>query len=170
MGVNQGHESTRTAQAIINLALMTGNIGRPGTAPNSITGQCNAMGSRLFGNATSLLGGYDLPRPAIAPMSPACSTSRPRLIPDAPSLAYDEILDAIDRGKSAGSGSLPPTPRTLGSGTGGSRRCARSWNFLVVQDMYATTETAQMATSCCPPPAGARRRACSSTASAGSAS
>ena len=48
MGVNQGHESTRTAQAIINLALMTGNIGRPGTGANSITGQCNAMGSRLF--------------------------------------------------------------------------------------------------------------------------
>jgi anaerobic selenocysteine-containing dehydrogenase len=49
MGVNQGHEATRTAQAIINLALMTGNIGRLGTGPNSITGQCNAMGSRLFG-------------------------------------------------------------------------------------------------------------------------
>jgi len=40
MGVNQGHEATRTAQAIINLALMTGNIGRPGTGANSITGQC----------------------------------------------------------------------------------------------------------------------------------
>ena len=47
MGVNQSHEGVRTAQAIINLALMTGNIGRPGTGANSITGQCNAMGSRL---------------------------------------------------------------------------------------------------------------------------
>ena len=60
MGVNQGHESTRTAQAIINLALMTGNIGRPGTGANSITGQCNAMGSRLFANITSLLGGHNV--------------------------------------------------------------------------------------------------------------
>ena len=34
MGVNQGHEATRTAQAIINLALMTGNIGRLGTGAN----------------------------------------------------------------------------------------------------------------------------------------
>ncbi len=59
MGVNQGHEATRTAQAIINLALMTGNIGRPGTGANSITGQCNAMGSRLFSNTTNLLGGHD---------------------------------------------------------------------------------------------------------------
>src|SRR5207248_8786575 len=57
MGVNQSHEGTRTAQAIINLALMTGNIGRPGTGANSITGQCNAMGSRLFSNTTSLFGG-----------------------------------------------------------------------------------------------------------------
>src|SRR5690606_40143387 len=48
MGVNQSYQGTRTAQAIINLALMTGNIGRPGTGANSITGQCNAMGSRLF--------------------------------------------------------------------------------------------------------------------------
>ncbi|MGL4561288.1 MAG: molybdopterin-dependent oxidoreductase, partial [Brevinema sp.] len=40
MGVNQGYEAVRTAQAIINIALMTGNIGRPGTGANSITGQC----------------------------------------------------------------------------------------------------------------------------------
>src|SRR5690606_18996404 len=57
MGVNQSHQGTRTAQALIALALMTGNIGRAGTGPNSITGQCNAMGSRLFSNTTNLLGG-----------------------------------------------------------------------------------------------------------------
>ena len=62
MGVNQGHEATRTAQAIINLALMTGNIGRVGTGANSITGQCNAMGSRLFSNTTNMLGGHDFLR------------------------------------------------------------------------------------------------------------
>ncbi len=59
MGVNQSHQAVRTAQAIINLALITGNIGRPGTGANSITGQCNAMGSRLFSNTTTLIGGYD---------------------------------------------------------------------------------------------------------------
>ena len=56
MGVNQSYQGVRTAQGIINLALMTGNIGRPGTGANSITGQCNAMGSRLFSNTTNLLG------------------------------------------------------------------------------------------------------------------
>jgi anaerobic selenocysteine-containing dehydrogenase len=64
MGVNQGHQATYTAQAIINLALLTENIGRPGTGANSITGQCNAMGSRLFSNTTNLLGGHDFLNPA----------------------------------------------------------------------------------------------------------
>ena len=48
-------EAVRTAQAIINLALMTGNIGRPGTGANSLTGQCNAMGSRAYSNTASTL-------------------------------------------------------------------------------------------------------------------
>src|SRR5205814_5543349 len=63
MGVNQSHEGTSTALAIIALALMTGNIGGPGTGANSITGQCNAMGSRLFSNTTNLFGGRDFTNP-----------------------------------------------------------------------------------------------------------
>ncbi len=97
MGVNQGHESTRTAQAIINLALMTGNIGRPGTGANSITGQCNAMGSRLFGNATSLLGGYDFTRPEHRTHVAGLLGIDPAVIPERASLAYDQILDGIDQ-------------------------------------------------------------------------
>ena len=69
MGVNQSYEGVRTAQAIINLALMTGNIGRPGTGANSITGQCNAMGSRLFSNTTNLLGGHDFSERGASPKS-----------------------------------------------------------------------------------------------------
>ncbi len=56
MGVNQSYQGVRTAQSIINLALITGNMGRPGTGANSITGQCNAMGSRLFSNTTKPAG------------------------------------------------------------------------------------------------------------------
>ena len=64
MGVNQGYEAVRTAQAIINLALMTGNIGKPGTGANSITGQCNAMGSRAYSNTAVFFGGGDFTNPA----------------------------------------------------------------------------------------------------------
>lgn len=63
MGVNQGYQAVRTAQSIINLALITGNIGRPGTGANSLTGQCNAMGSRAFSNTAGLYGGGDFDNP-----------------------------------------------------------------------------------------------------------
>ena len=95
MGVNQGHEATRTAQAIINLALMTGNLGRPGTGANSITGQCNAMGSRLFSNTTNLLGGHDfLSEDHRDKIARALHVPFER-IPAKNSWAYDQILQGI---------------------------------------------------------------------------
>src|SRR5207302_8920922 len=93
MGVNQSHESTRVAQAVINLALMTGNIGRPGTGANSITGQCNAMGSRLFSNTTNLLGGHDFLNVEHRRKVAGILEIDPALIPEQNSWAYDEILD-----------------------------------------------------------------------------
>ena len=147
MGVNQSHEGVRTAQAIINLALMTGNIGRPGTGANSITGQCNAMGSRLFSNTTNLLGGHDF-ADADAPRQgrAACSASTRRASPTEPSLAYDQIIEGDPaRARSGACGSSPPTRRTRGSTRTTLREVLGRLDFLVVQDMYTTTETAQLA-------------------------
>ena len=44
------------ANAINNLALLTGHIGKEGASPFSITGQCNAMGSRETCGTTGLPG------------------------------------------------------------------------------------------------------------------
>src|SRR6266705_5385288 len=57
MGVNHSTQGAETVNAINNLALVTGNIGRVGASPFSITGQCNAMGTRETG-FTSGLPGY----------------------------------------------------------------------------------------------------------------
>ncbi|PTY02430.1 nitrate reductase [Opitutaceae bacterium EW11] len=145
MGVNQGHESTRTAQAIINLALMTGNIGRRGTGANSITGQCNAMGSRLFGNATSLLGGYSFDRVSDRAHVASVLGIDAALIPDAPSLAYDQIVDGIERGEIRGLWVIATNTAHSWIDQNRFRRLREKLEFLVVQDMYATTETAQLA-------------------------
>ncbi len=145
MGVNQSYQGVRTAQTLINLALMTGNIGKPGTGANSITGQCNAMGSRLFSNTTGLLGGHDFANAdhrakvaGILGIDEAC-------IPREASWAYHEILEGVLKGKIRGLWIICTNP-------------AHSWinqrlchdildrvEFLVVQDMYHTTETAQRA-------------------------
>lgn len=58
MGLNQSSEGTAKVRTLINLHLMTGNIGRPGAGPFSLTGQPNAMGGREAGGLSHLLPGY----------------------------------------------------------------------------------------------------------------
>lgn len=149
MGVNQGHESTRTAQAVINLALLGGHIGKPGTGANSITGQCNAMGSRLFANVTSLLGGHDFANPEHRRKIATTLGIPESVIPTKPSLAYDQILDGIAADKIKGLWVIATNPSHSwigkgreGSGGTGLDTLLAKLDFLVVQDMYHTTDTA----------------------------
>ncbi len=146
MGVNQGYEAVRTAQAIINLALMTGNIGRPGTGANSITGQCNAMGSRLFSNTTNLLGGHDFLKDEDRRKVASILGIDRSVIPDQNSFAYDEIIEQILRGKIKGLWIIGTNPSHSWINQNEFRQVIRDkLEFLVVQDMYHTTETAIMA-------------------------
>lgn len=145
MGVNQSHQGVRTAQAIINLALMTGNIGRPGTGANSITGQCNAMGSRLFSNTTNLLGGHDF----------ASSDDRRKVadvlgidestIPHEASWPYHRIIEGVLRGEIRGLWIIGTNPVHSWINQGMLRDVLERLDLLVVQDMYHSTETARLA-------------------------
>ena len=145
MGVNQSHEATRTAQAIINLALMTGNMGRPGTGANSVTGQCNAMGSRLYANVTSLPGGRDFlkaeDRAEVAQMLRIPIEN----IPAKNSWAYDQIIDGIASGKIRALWVIATNTAHSWVNQRSFRELASKLDFLVVQDMYATTETIEHA-------------------------
>ena len=145
MGVNQGHESTRTAQAIINLALMTGNIGRPGTGANSITGQCNAMGSRLFANITSLLGGHDFTNDAHREKIASILLIDESAILRQSSLAYDQIVQGIKDGKIKGLWVIATNSSHSWIHQREFNEALKQLDFFVVQDLYATTETAQRA-------------------------
>ncbi|MFO1486455.1 MAG: nitrate reductase [Verrucomicrobiaceae bacterium] len=145
MGVNQGHQSTRTAQAIINLAMMTGNIGKPGTGANSITGQCNAMGSRLFSNTTNLLGGHDFKNPRHREKISLATGIPAERIPDRPSLAYDQIIKATDEGTVKAIWFVATNPSHSWIDQNEMNRVLDKLDFLVVQDMYCTTETAKRA-------------------------
>lgn len=145
MGVNQSHQGVRTAQAIINLALLTGNIGRPGTGANSITGQCNAMGSRLFSNTASMFGGrnfadatdrHDVARILDLPID---------RITDRPSLAYDQIVEGMASGSVRGLWVIATNTAHSWINQSEVRELLGRLDFLVVQDLYGTTETAQMA-------------------------
>ena len=145
MGVNQSHEGVRVAQAIIDVCLMTGQVGRPGTGPNSITGQCNAMGSRLFSNTTNLLGGRSFEsaedRAEVASIL-GMSVER---IPTRTSLAYDEILDGVRAGRIKALWIVATNTAHSWIDSQSLSEIREKLDFLVVQDMYTTTETAQLA-------------------------
>jgi len=141
MGVNQSHEGVRLAQAIIAIALLTGNIGRPGTGANSITGQCNAMGSRLFSNTTNLLGGHDFANPDHrAKVAGVLGIDEAR-IPREGSWAYDQIMEGILAGKIRGLWIVATNTAHSWINQADAKDVLGRLDTLVVQDMYATTET-----------------------------
>ena len=143
--MNQGHEATLTAQAIINLALMTGNMGRPGTGANSITGQCNAMGSRLYSNTTNLLGGRDFKNASDRADVAATLGIDVAKIPAENSWAYDQIVTGIDEGRIKGLWIVGTNPSHSWIDQSAFQKILGKLEFLVVQDMYADTETARCA-------------------------
>ncbi len=142
MGINQSYEGTRAAQSLINLALITGNMGRPGTGANSVTGQCNAMGSRLFANATNLLGGRDFGKPEDRRTIARILDIDPSCIPQENSWAYHEILEGILDGKVRGLWVIGTNPAHSWINQNMLNDVLGRLDFLVVQDMYTTTETA----------------------------
>ena len=145
MGVNQSYEGVRTAQAIINIALLTGNIGRPGTGANSITGQCNAMGSRLWSNTTNLFGHHDFASEEDRQKVARLLGFDASCIPDQGSWSYDQILDGVRAGKIRGLWVIATNPAHSWIHQEDVREILSKLEFCVVQDMYATTETAEMA-------------------------
>ncbi|GMO39700.1 MAG: nitrate reductase [Treponemataceae bacterium] len=145
MGVNQGYEAVRTAQAIINLALMTGNMGRPGTGANSLTGQIDAMGSRVFSNTAGLYGGGDFDNPkrreAVA-RALGCDES---LIITKPTLPYNVIVEKINAGEIKGLWILCTNPRHSWANNETFRSAAEKLELFMVQDIYEDTDSARLA-------------------------
>ena len=95
MGVNQGYQAVRTAQAIINLAVMTGNIGRPGTA----VVQLNAMGSRVFSNTAGLYGGGDFDNPVRRKAVAEALGVDESVLATKPTIPYNQIIERAISGE-----------------------------------------------------------------------
>lgn len=145
MGVNQSYEAVRTAEAIINISLMTGGIGKIGSGPNSITGQCNAMGSRLYSVETCLYAGRKFNIPEDRKTTSEILEVDDSLIPVRGTIPYDEIVKGVGSKKIRGlwvvaTNSVVTIPHNEVFEDLNSKI-----DFLVVQDIYYDTETALQA-------------------------
>ncbi|MBU1657703.1 nitrate reductase [bacterium] len=144
MGVNQSFMGTDTVSAIINLHLLTGQIGREGAGPFSITGQCNAMGTRESG-FTSSLPGYRNFGDEKALREYADIVKVPEsIIPTQRGYKYAEIIDAIDRGEIKALWVVATNPLVSFVNQEKLRKIFAKLDLLVVQDAFMS-DTAEIA-------------------------
>ncbi len=144
MGVNQGYEAVRTAQAIINLALMTGNIGRPGTGANSLTGQCNAMGSRAYSNTAGLYGGGDFDNPVRRSRVAEVLGVDESVLAEKPTLPYNVIVEKVISGEIKALWVVCTNPRHSWTNNKTFMKAVENLELFVVQDIYNDTDSAQI--------------------------
>ena len=143
MGVNQSYEAVRTAQAIINLALITGNMGREGTGANSLTGQCNAMGSRMFSNTTALYGGGEYNNKERRKVVADILGMDENMLPTKPTLDYEQIIKGINKGEIKGLWVVCTNPRHSFSNNEEFKKAMKNLDFFVVQDIYEDTDSSK---------------------------
>ena len=95
-GVNQSTSGTDKVNAIINVHLATGRIGKPGMGPFSLTGQPNAMGGREVGGLSNQLAAHmDFTADNVARVARFWNAPR---VATQPGLKAVELFDAIDAG------------------------------------------------------------------------
>lgn len=144
MGVNQSFMGTDTVSAIINLHLLTGQIGREGAGPFSITGQCNAMGTRESG-FTSSLPAYRNFGDEQALKEYANIVNVPEeIVPRERGYKYAEIIDAVDRGEIKALWIVATNPLVSFVNQDKLRKTLAKLDLLVVQDAFMS-DTAEIA-------------------------
>ncbi len=97
-GLNQSTHGTHNNAGVVNLHLATGQIGRPGAGPFSLTGQPNAMGGREAGGMATLLPGHRDPSDPAHRAEVAALWDVPAL-PVRPGKTAVEMFDAVARGE-----------------------------------------------------------------------
>ena len=145
MGINQSTHGSDGVVNINNLNLVTGNIGKPGGTSLSITGQCNAMGTREWSSCSGLPGyrllEKDKDRKRVADFWGIDAD----FFPPARGLSQTDIFPAIETGEIKGLWLVATNPMTSMANQPRIRKAMEKLEFLVVQDVYADVETTQYA-------------------------
>ena len=141
MGINQSTHGSDGVVAINNLNLITGNIGKPGGSSLSITGQCNAMGTREWSSCSGLPGYRYLENEEDRKEIAKHWDIDPDMLPTERGLFMTDILPAIETGQIKGLWLIATNPMTSMPNTSRIRKTLEKLEFLVVQDAYEDVET-----------------------------
>ncbi|MBI1870322.1 MAG: nitrate reductase [Chlamydiae bacterium] len=145
MGVNHSTQGTETVNAICNLSLITGKVGKVGASPFSITGQCNAMGTRETGFTSSLPGYRKFDRLEDRQELAALWNIDESEITTSRGLAYPDIIEAILAKKIRGLWIIATNPLVSFPNQTFLHEVLENLDFLVVQDGYHPIPTSKVA-------------------------
>jgi formate dehydrogenase alpha subunit len=146
MGVNQSTVGVHKNNAIHNLHLATGKIGKPGCGPFSLTGQPNAMGGREVGGLCHMLPGYrNVENPQHRDeVERYWGVPFGRIAPE-PGLAALEQFEALTDGKVKAIWILCTNPAVSAPDIDLIEKALRHAELVVVQDAYHPTATSKFA-------------------------
>jgi anaerobic selenocysteine-containing dehydrogenase len=145
MGVNHSTKGTETVNAINNLALLTHNIGRAGASPFSITGQCNAMGTREAGFASGIPGYRKFEKSEDREEIARLWNVSVNRIPTQRGLAYPDIIEGAVAGKIRALWIIGTNPLVSFPNIDVLKHALGNLDFLVVQDGFHPTPTTELA-------------------------
>ncbi len=144
MGLNQSAIGVDKNTALLNISLLTGQIGKPGSGPFSLTGQPNAMGGREVGGMANLLAVHkELNNP----------THRKEVadfwgvgeINEKPGLTATEMFDALESGKMKAIWVICTNPMVSLPDSRRVEKALQNAKFVVVQDISHNADTAKFA-------------------------
>ena len=141
MGVNHSTQGAVTVAAINNLALITGKIGRSGSSPFSITGQCNAMGTRESGFTSGLPGYRKFSSEADRAELAALWGISPERLPTARGMAYPDIIEAALDKRVRALWFIATNPAVSYPNVELLKQSLQTAEFVVVQDGFYPTPT-----------------------------
>ncbi len=145
MGINQSTHGSDGVVGINNLALITGNIGKPGGTSLSITGQCNAMGTREWSSCSGLPGYRVLEKEQDREDIARFWNIDSEFFPKKRGMFQTDIYHAIESGQIKGIWLIATNPLTSLPNSARVRKAMEKLEFCVVQDCYEDTESAQYA-------------------------
>jgi formate dehydrogenase major subunit len=145
MGISQHVHGTDNARCLIALALMTGQIGRPGTGLHPLRGQNNVQGASDAGLIPMMLPDYQhVTHPEARAHFEQAWGLAPGALDDKVGLTVVEVMRAVKRGDVRGMYIMGENPAMSDPDANHARESLAALDHLVVQDIFLT-ETAYLA-------------------------
>jgi formate dehydrogenase alpha subunit len=142
MGITQHTHGTDNVMALANLAMLTGNIGKPGSGVNPLRGQNNVQGACDMGALPNVYPGYQ--SVADSAIKEKFETYWGNSLNPTPGKTLTEIMPAAHKGQIKAIYLMGENPSLSDPDANHVREALQKLEFFVVQDIFLS-ETAQMA-------------------------